>query len=310
MSGSMDLFLNSLVNVPLRDDRALMEHPFFSLTKQARFEPIVYEDQERGIYIRVTAGEKGIATIWDKDILIYLISSLNDRLERGLDVSRTITFAAHDMLTVLNRYTGSTNYEKLYDGLFRLRSTTIETTITSDDKADRRGFGWIENWHIEERTLANGRKFMKSMQVTLNDWMFRAIVNERRVLSINERYFRITKGIERRLYELARKHCGNQPSWTVSLTRLAEKCGVARELRKFKADLKEIIERDETPDYRLEILLDSDDAGRAGKGGRRIVNSRLLVRVTPRDKSQPVSTSIDQARYMAESVHRGRSKVG
>lgn len=29
----VDLFLDSIVNAPVKDDRALMEFPFFSLTK-------------------------------------------------------------------------------------------------------------------------------------------------------------------------------------------------------------------------------------------------------------------------------------
>ena len=37
---------------------------------------------------------------------------------------------------------------------------------------------------------------------------------------------------KRRLYELARKHLGQQPIWQIGLPRLAEKCGSRRELRK------------------------------------------------------------------------------
>jgi plasmid replication initiation protein len=280
--------------------------------KKPRMDAIEYDDPERGIHIRVTAGEKGIATIWDKDILIYVISLLNDRLERGLPVSRTVSFAAYDLLTVLNRHTGKTDYERLYDGLFRLRSTNIETSIEADGMAERRGFGWIETWKVEERTLSNGKKAMSAIQITLNDWMFRAIVNERRILAIDKRYFDISMGIERRLYELARKHCGNQPEWVISLRKLSEKCGVTRELRKFKADVKDIIDRDETPEYRFEFLpahvvTGAGDATKIAK----VKNDRQLIRVTPRG-DHPVCISLDQARYIADktSVHRGRRRSG
>src|SRR4051812_49607259 len=82
---------------------------------------------------------------------------------------------------------------------------------------------------------------MAGIEVTLNDWMFRAIVKDRRVLTTNPRYFGLTMGLERRLYELARKHLGQQPIWQIGLPRLAEKCGSRRGLRQQKAADVEIM---------------------------------------------------------------------
>ena len=73
----IDLFLDSLIDTPIKDDRALMEFPFFSLQKHPRYTPIVFED--RRVRIEITGGERGIATIWDKDVIIYVISLINDR---------------------------------------------------------------------------------------------------------------------------------------------------------------------------------------------------------------------------------------
>ena len=58
----VDLFLDSIVNAPLKDDRALMEFPFFSLQKAPRHRPLVYDDGK--VKIEVRPGDKGIATIW------------------------------------------------------------------------------------------------------------------------------------------------------------------------------------------------------------------------------------------------------
>jgi hypothetical protein len=63
----IDLFLDSLVDTPIKDDRALMEFPFFSLKKQPRHTPIVFQDSR--VKIEITGGERGIATIWDKTSL-------------------------------------------------------------------------------------------------------------------------------------------------------------------------------------------------------------------------------------------------
>lgn len=252
-SQQVDLFLDSLVNAPLKDDRALMEHPFFALAKNPRFDPIEYDDGR--VKIRVTAGEKGIATIWDKDILIYVASLLNDRIERGAPVERTMRFAAYDFLRLTGRGTSATVYQQMIDALFRLRSTTITTSIASAGEQDDRGFGWIDSYRVVRREAGQGeRRVMAAIEVTLTDWMYRALVKERRVLTINPRYFQLTKGIERRLYELARKHLGRQADWTIGLGRLAEKVGSVRDLRKFKSELSAIIEADTIPDFGLALL--------------------------------------------------------
>lgn len=247
----VDLFLDSLIGVPLKDDRALMEFPFFSLQKQPRMEPLIYEDGRA--QIRIEPGPKGLATIWDKDVLLYVVSLLNERIERGIAVEHTVKFSAHDLLKVTGRGTGKRSYELLLDALYRLRSTNIVTSIEAADERDRRGFGWIETWRVVERKTQTGRKIMAAIEITLNDWMFRALVKERRVLTINPAYFDLDGGLERRIYELARKHLGDQPCWKIGLEKLAKKVGTSRDLRRFKHDLNKIVENNRLPDYQLSI---------------------------------------------------------
>ena len=68
------------------------------------------------------------------------------------------------------------------------------TTIEAGETKERRGFGWIETFRILERKTTGGKKVMAACEITLNDWMFRAIVKDRRVLTINPGYFRLTHG--------------------------------------------------------------------------------------------------------------------
>ena len=64
-SQQVDLFLDQLVDgAPFKDDRALMEHPWFSLTKQPRKTPFEYN--RGGVEIRIEPGAKGMASIWEK----------------------------------------------------------------------------------------------------------------------------------------------------------------------------------------------------------------------------------------------------
>jgi plasmid replication initiation protein len=283
----VDLFLDSIVNAPLKDDRALMEFPFFSLQKTPRLKPLVYDDGK--VKIEVRPGERGIATIWDKDVLIYVASIINDRLERNLSVERTIRFSAHNFLQVTGRGSGKRAYELLLDAFFRLRSTTIVTTIESGEVKERRGFGWIETFRIIERKTKSGKKVMAACEITLNDWMFRAIAQDRRVLTIHPGYFDLSMGLKRRLYELARKHCGYQERWVITLPRLIDKCGSVLEPRFFKPQLRKVIEDDDLPDYHISMNFDPRDRKAmqdVGLDARRwATNERILVNFQPRVSS-------------------------
>lgn len=293
--GQIDLFVESLVSAPLRDDRATMEFPFFALQKRPLMTPIFYQDGN--VSIRISPGERGIASIWDKDVLIYLSSLINAKIERGEEVSRTVRIAAYDLLRVTRRHTGKNGYQEIYDALFRLRSTTITTDIQSGGERETRGFGWIDSFRILTRENQAGSRVMQGLEITLNDWTFRALVKDRRVLSINPAYFDLTGGLERRLYEIARKHVGRQTEWKVSLLQLAKKCGtMQRNLRRFKFDLKELAGLDRLPDYQMFLVNDHSSPtakalqsmGMKGvKGTKRTPNEAIIVVFKPRGAAIP-----------------------
>ena len=60
------------------------------------------------------------------------------------------------------------------------------------------------------------------------------------------------RGGRRRLYELARKHCGNQEQWTISLELLHKKAGSTAPVWKFRQVLIRVIRSNELPDYRID----------------------------------------------------------
>jgi plasmid replication initiation protein len=299
----IDLFIESLIAAPLRDDRVTMEFPFFALQKRPLQTPLLYQDGN--VSIRISPGERGVATIWDKDVLIYLASLINSRIERREPVSRTVQIAAYDLLRVTRRHTGKNAYQEIYDALFRLRSTTITTDIEAGGERETRGFGWIDSFRILTHQTKAGKKVMKGLEITLNDWTFRALVKDRRVLAINPAYFDLTGGLERRLYEVARKHVGHQVEWKVSLLNLAKRCGtMQRNLRRFKFDLKEIAEADRLPDYRLFLVNDhasptAKALQAAGMKGVRLVtrtpNEAVIIVFRPRPKELVVDTEVEAA---------------
>lgn len=76
------------------------------------------------------------------------------------------------------------------------------------------------------------------------------------VVTISNDYFRLRRPLERRLYEIGRKHCGGQPKWQIGLAKLQEKTGSNAPLKKFRLNIRQIIEDDHTPFYRMELTED------------------------------------------------------
>ena len=64
-------------------------------------------------------------------------------------------------------------------------------------------------------------------------------------------YFRLEKPIERRVYEIARKHCGNQRTWSISLEKLHKKSGSKSSLKRFRQSMKGLVEANHLPDYQI-----------------------------------------------------------
>src|SRR6266481_7421730 len=76
-----DLFMCDVADAVLKDDMASMEHPFFSLAKKPETAIRRYENGDK--WVEVVPSVKGLATIYDKDILIYCISQLIAKSNEG-----------------------------------------------------------------------------------------------------------------------------------------------------------------------------------------------------------------------------------
>jgi plasmid replication initiation protein len=284
-------FVCDFSGVSPKHDLASMEHPIFSLSTRPDRRILSYSHNDTEI--TVTPSVKGRATIFDADILIFCISQLMGAINAGKPVARKLTLTAHDLLKATGRDTSGDSYRRLRDAFERLAGTRITTNITTGPKNDPRevtsGFGLIESWEIVRKTRA-GR--MVSVSVTLSDWLYQAVLSKS-VLTLNRAYFTLRKPLERRLYELARKHCGRQPEWRVSVEVLLKKAGSSSPRRVFRAMLREIIRADTLPDYFLQ-----EEPGD-------------IIRVTPRTQDAVIDTghvralapeALDQARRMLPGI--------
>ena len=247
-----DFFVADIFDAAPKDDTASMEHPLFALKagdKRVR----TYE--RNGVKVVIKPGSDGCATIHDKDIWIYCISQMVEAMNRGReDVGRTVRFTAYDFLTVTNRPVAGVGYQRMGDALARLNGTVIETNIETDGYRERAGFGLIDSWKVIERDSDDR---MVAVEVTLPDWLYRSI-KSKQVLTLSRDYFRLRKPLDRRIYELARKHCGKQSRWQVGLATLHQKTGSTAALREFRRSIRDLVESNELPDYLVEFDVESD----------------------------------------------------
>ena len=250
----LDLFAAHFTDIPTRDQRDLMERPFFSLAKKPRRTPIEYELGE--VYVRVSPNtDHGIASIWDADILIWAATQLREALDRGEPASRKLTFQPYNLLKGIRRGTSGKAYQELRQALDRLAGTLVKTSIRAGMRAKHVAFHWLEQWEelVDEVTGQS-----QGMTITLPDWLYQGIVERGGVLRIHEDYFLLTGGIERFLYRVARKHAGMQPDgWSFTMRQLHLKSGSSARLSDFALAVRKAVAANTLPEYALQLGIDA-----------------------------------------------------
>ncbi len=253
ITDQFELFLPYIADMPLRDQREMMERPFFSLAKSKRVKPIDYTSPDGKAWVHVSANpDYGMATIWDADILIYCASVLADMARRGLnDIPRKLHLMPYDLLRAIHRPTTGRAYELLGQSLDRLVSTTIKTNIRAENRREAT-FSWLDGWTqlVDERTERS-----RGMTIELSNWFYEGVLMQGGVLSIDRAYFDLTGGRERWLYKVARKHAGGagEGGFAISMPTLFEKSGAEGAYRRFKFEIAKIAERDPLPGYTVEL---------------------------------------------------------
>lgn len=248
-----DLFICDVADAVLKDVMPQMEHPFYSLSKKP--ETAVRRYEHNGNWVEVTPSVKGLATIYDKDILIYCISQIMAKLNKGEEVSRRVRLNSRDLLVFTNRGTAGKDYQALVQAVDRLAGTRISTNVQTGDEEQFDTFGLIDTASIRRKHGNDGRLLW--CELKLSEWVFNAI-RAQEVLTLHKDYFRLRKPIERRVYEIARKHCGRKPTWSINLALLHKKSGSKSPLKEFRRSLRHLVEHDHLPDYSVSFKDDTD----------------------------------------------------
>ncbi|MHA0327563.1 replication initiator protein A [Sphingomonas melonis] len=277
-----DLFaLDSPLHGEIRGERSLMAFPFFALSKNAWMKPLTYDHATVSIEVRPSAS--GVATIYDKEIVLYIASLMAAKLEAGDRVEQDFVFTAHDLFSATGSNHSARSYGRLSEALERLQGTQIKTNIEAGGEGEEGFFSWLSEAKLHYSKTKSGERRLKAVKVRLCDWLYRAILLDRHVLDYAAAYFQLGP-IERRIYEVARSTCEEGNVLDIDLATFRLQIGYQNPLSNFKAALKQIVATDGIPDYHLELVEETEVAPPAGdappRRGRRAPQARVVI--TPR----------------------------
>ena len=256
---NLSLFVADFLSWNPKGDRHTMEHPFFSLSKKKDVKPRQYESPDGKSKLTIMPSGYGVPTIWDKDLLIYAATVIRESMNRGDmgETNRPIKIDVWNYLEATVKGDGKRSYDAVIDTLDRLHGCSVKTSVETNGTGYTEAFHLLDGYKVAVKTKTGK---VASLEIKVCDWLYGAIWNAtKEMLSINRDYFRLEGGIERRLYELARKHCGSQPFWKVGIATLWEKSGSQGTLKEFRRKVfKGQVDLGTMPDYRVELRPEDD----------------------------------------------------
>lgn len=176
-----DFFILDITDAVPKDDTASMEHPLFSLATKPDMRHLEYRNGDNVLKIKPSVD--GLPTIFDKDVLIFAISQLMAKKNRGEKVGKRVRFSAREMMMATNRHTGGKEYQRLEQAFSRLRGTSFVTNIKTGGKTQTRIFGLID----EGSFTRSEKNFDRNdhCEIVLSDWLMNAIEADQ-VVTISE----------------------------------------------------------------------------------------------------------------------------
>lgn len=260
-------FVPTVQDAPIKDDFNLMDIAPFSLSKSGGKGVIRYELKDSIITIEGGA-EVGLATAYDYDIVINMISHLAEATRRYIDDEKKgirpslppqiYRPAAAEILKFCRRDLGGKQYEDLERALARLQATNIRITNLKGEGKDRRAtesFPLIGRYKVVSRT---NQDRIDQVEIEVPLWVYEGVVRpdgKPTILTLNPDYFLISRPIARFIYRLARKAAGDTTA-CYSLKELRKRCDARMPMRKFRRTIEEIVEsaqKTPMPDYDLEL---------------------------------------------------------
>lgn len=241
-----------------KDDMPTMEFPFFSLKTQKDMDIWRWQNDDGTKRLEILPSTYGRATQHDKDVLIYIISQLVSGRKQGQALSKIIRFVPHDFLVATNRQTSGEAYKDFWETLDRLRGTIIKSSFKIGRRTIKEGNGFILHW----RTIQDKNDKIISTEIMLPSWLL-GIVESNNILTIDSEYFNLRGSLERKLYELARKHVGRNLCWSIGIDKLRQKSGSQASPKNFRETLNAVIKKGVIPGFYIST--------RQGKNGTKTI---------------------------------------
>lgn len=291
--------LDSPLTGEIRGERSLMAFPFFALSKNAWMKPLAYATGDVTIEVRPSA--RGVATIYDKEIVLYIASLMAAKIDQDLPVAQDFTFTAHDLFSVTGANHSARSYARLADALERLQGTQIRTNIEAGGEGEEGFFSWLSEARLQYARSRKGEKRLKAVRVRLCDWLFRAILRDRQVLDYATTYFQLGP-IERRIYEVARSTCIEGEPLTIDLATFRLQIGFQNQLANFRMAIRQIALENAVPDYDLQLIEDPTPP-QGGSRGRKTGQARVVITRRPPELVSELASELADADATDEVRH-------
>ncbi|CAO3381447.1 replication initiator protein A, partial [Azospirillum argentinense] len=286
------LRLDSPLRGDVNNDRALMAYSLFGLSKDKVESLPTYDDGKVKIEVRAPR-DVGVATIWDKSVLIYAVSLLREKMAEGKmgpEVGK-LHFTTSDLQRIVGKTAGGSAYDKIEGALERLQGTQIKTNLEAGGEGESGAFSWISDYKLlYRRGKKDGERQVRGLTLVLSNWVVRAALGNN-LLTYSEDYFAL-KPIEKRLYEIARAHLGHGNAFWMALEPLRKRVGSDNDLRKFKNALGPVLQADRIPGYGVRIVEVAEYKElmtARGASIARVLNADLPVIFWRKDAGEPES---------------------
>lgn len=259
----LDLFTPPLADLTLKDELSIIDIAPFGLAKSPRFDSIKYELKNANITV-TGSNEYGIATIYDYDIVLYMVSHLAHQMElikqkakKGESAPlppRTFRPDITAMLNFCRRQKGGRQAKELEQALLRLKFTGIVIQATDENYRRTGTFSYIEDFAVISRTKTGS---IADISMAIPRWIYDSIVRPTKpnILTLDRAYFLLKEGMHRFLNRFARQRAGYTQA-KVPVADVHYHSGSKQSLKYFTRDLKTAIkklEKDPLPNYVIEF---------------------------------------------------------
>ena len=264
-----DFFVPALYDIAAKDSRSIMDVAVYRLSKKdKRAGEVIHYELSDG-YVEVKAGPDGMASVWDYDLVLMMVSHLTEAMNRyregrGEKPGRTFRPHVTDILKFCRRGDGGKQADEVENALDRLKGTTIksvrETGLTANGRRPMREVkaeGLISDYTVLSHT-DTGK--VASVEIEAPRWLYKEVTEGKRpdVLTVHPDYFLIDPGIGRFVYRLARRAAGRSGAKWAFQT-IYERSGSAGKFKEFCRILRNIIQANDLPEYSLR-----EEAGQGG----------------------------------------------